>query len=72
VMDALSEAGVGISVHFKPVHMHSYYAERYAHQPSDFPVALDAYERAFSLPIFMDLTEEDVDRVVGVLRGIRA
>jgi dTDP-4-amino-4,6-dideoxygalactose transaminase len=70
VIQALADDGIGISVHFKPIHMHSYYAERYEHQPSDFPVALDAYERAFSLPIFMDMTDADIDRVIAVLRAI--
>jgi dTDP-4-amino-4,6-dideoxygalactose transaminase len=70
VIQALAEAGIGISVHFKPLHLHSYYAQRYNLKPSDFPVALDQYERAFSLPIFMDMSEHDVDRVISVLRGI--
>ncbi|MDE0882986.1 MAG: DegT/DnrJ/EryC1/StrS aminotransferase family protein [Myxococcota bacterium] len=70
VIHALAEAGIGISVHFKPLHLHSYYAQRYNLKPSDFPVALDQFERAFSLPIFMDMSHADVDRVIAVLRGI--
>ena len=70
VIEALAEAGIGISVHFKPLHLHTYYAERYGLQPEDFPVALDQYERAFSLPLFMDMTDADIDRVVSALRGI--
>ena len=57
-------------MHFKPLHLHTYYAERYQHRPEDFPVALDHYERAFSLPIFMDMTDADIDRVINVLRSV--
>jgi dTDP-4-amino-4,6-dideoxygalactose transaminase len=70
VIQALAEDGIGISVHFKPLHLHTYYAERYQLAPDDFPVALDHFNRAFSLPIFMDMTDEDIDRVVQVLRGV--
>ena len=70
VIQALADDGIGISVHFKPLHLHTYYAERYQHRPEDFPVALDHYERAFSLPIFMDMTDADIDRVINVLRSV--
>ena len=70
VIQALADDGIGISVHFKPLHLHTYYAERYQHQPEDFPVALDHYERAFSLLIFMDMTDADIDRVINVLRSV--
>ena len=70
VIQALADDGIGISVHFKPLHLHSYYAKRYALKPDDFPVALDHFNRAFSLPIFMDMNDEDVDRVIEVLRQI--
>lgn len=70
VIGALADDGIGISVHFKPLHLHTYYAERYGLSPGDFPVALDHYERGFSLPIFMDMSEGDVERVISVLRTI--
>jgi dTDP-4-amino-4,6-dideoxygalactose transaminase len=70
VIDALTANRVGTSVHFKPLHLHSYYADRYNMTPTDFPVALDHFERAFSLPIFMDMTNDDVERVVATLRSI--
>ena len=70
VIQALAEDGIGISVHFKPLHLHTYYAQRYALQPDHFPVSLDHFERAFSLPIFMDMSPEDIDRVIDVLQQV--
>ena len=70
VIQALAEDGIGISVHFKPLHLHSYYADRYNLEPDAFPVALAHYDRAFSLPIFMDMRPDDVNRVIDVLRRI--
>lgn len=63
---------IGVSVHFIPVHMHRYYREKYAYQPSDFPVALAAYERLVSLPIHPGMSDEDVHRVCAAVADIVA
>ncbi|MBM65395.1 MAG: UDP-4-amino-4,6-dideoxy-N-acetyl-beta-L-altrosamine transaminase [Myxococcales bacterium] len=71
VISTLNEAKIGTSVHYKPLHLHSYYATTYGLEPTDFPVSLDQYERSFSLPLFMGMTTEQQDRVIEVLRGLR-
>lgn len=48
----LAERGVGTSVHYKPLHMMSYYRERYALAENDFPRASKRYRRSISLPIY--------------------
>lgn len=65
-----AERGVGCSVHFIPLHMHSYYRDTYRLRDEDFPVASSQYQRAFSLPIWSAMTSEQVDRVIEVVRGI--
>ncbi|MFW5689151.1 MAG: DegT/DnrJ/EryC1/StrS family aminotransferase [Spirochaetota bacterium] len=59
----LAERGIGTSVHYIPLHLMPYYRDRYGLKPQDFPVSLDAYERALSLPIYPGLDEEAVARV---------
>ncbi len=64
VVDRLAALGIGTSVHFIPLHLHPYYRRTYGYAPTDLPVATREYEREISLPIYPDLTDDDVDRVV--------
>jgi dTDP-4-amino-4,6-dideoxygalactose transaminase len=63
-IDRLADHGVGTSVHFRPVHMHRYYAETYGYQPSDLPNAARLFEQIVSIPIYPTLSEGDLARVV--------
>lgn len=70
VIAQLAEAGIGTSVHFIPLHEHSYYQETFRYQPSDLPNASKQWERIISLPLFPDMENADVDRVADALRTI--
>jgi perosamine synthetase len=63
-IEELKERGIATSVHFIPLHLHPYYRQTYGYQPSDFPVALDAYSRSISLPIYSKMTDDQVARVI--------
>lgn len=67
VIESLRAAGVGTSVHFIPLHLHPYYRRTYGYAPGDLPVATREYEREISLPIYPDLPDDDVERVVAAL-----
>ena len=69
-IDRLAEAGVGTSVHFIPLHLHPYYRRTYGYAPEDLPVANLQFEREISLPIYPDLSDDEVDYVVERLAGI--
>ncbi len=69
-IDRLAALGIGTSVHYIPLHVMPYYHQRYGLSPSDFPVALDSYERTISLPIYPALTDAQVGRVVEAVRQI--
>ena len=69
-IDRLAEAGVGTSVHFIPLHLHPYYRRTYGYAPEDLPVANRQFEREISLPIYPDLSDDEVDYVVDRLAGI--
>lgn len=64
VIEELAHSGVGASVHFIPLHRHPFYIQRYGYRREEFPNAESAYSRCLSLPIYPDLSEEEVDRVV--------
>ena len=69
-IDRLAEAGVGTSVHFIPLHLHPYYRRTYGYAPADLPVANLQFEREISLPIYPDLSDDEVDYVVDRLATI--
>ncbi|OPZ60322.1 MAG: UDP-4-amino-4-deoxy-L-arabinose--oxoglutarate aminotransferase [Synergistetes bacterium ADurb.Bin520] len=60
----LGRKGIGVSVHFIPLHLHPYWRDRYGLRPGDFPEALKKYSRVISLPIYPSLTEDQVGRVI--------
>ncbi|MEW6428679.1 MAG: UDP-4-amino-4,6-dideoxy-N-acetyl-beta-L-altrosamine transaminase [Thermodesulfobacteriota bacterium] len=64
---AMRGRGIGVNVHYLPVHLHPYYRNRFHTGPGLCPVAEAAYERILSLPLHQGMTEDDVDRVVAVL-----
>ena len=64
----MQEQGVACSVHFIPLHLLSYWRDRYHLRPEDYPVATDAFARVVSLPLSSALTDDQVDRVVAAVR----
>lgn len=65
----LTAEEIGCSVHFIPLHLHSYYRDVYGYHPHDYPIATREFERAVSLPIFSAMAAEQVDRVVEAVMG---
>jgi perosamine synthetase len=62
VYDAMRAEGIGVQVHYVPIHHHA----RFAGAPA-LPHADAAYEGLLSLPLFPALTESEQDRVIEVL-----
>ena len=69
-IERLFELGIGVSVHYIPLHLHPYWRERYALDPAQFPHSQAAYERMLSLPLYSKMSEADVERVVAAVRGL--
>jgi dTDP-4-amino-4,6-dideoxygalactose transaminase len=69
-IERMAEKRIGTSVHFIPLHLHPYWRDRYGFRPEDFPVALDCYRRAVSLPIYSKMTDDDVERVIKAIHEI--
>jgi len=65
---ALREDGIGTSVHFKPLHLFPWYQRRLRVKPGSCPVAEAAFAESLSLPIWPDMTDADVDRVIARVR----
>jgi dTDP-4-amino-4,6-dideoxygalactose transaminase len=73
LLDALTERNIGVGVHYRGVHLHSYYRERYGIDPGDLPVATEMSERTLSLPLSPKISDEDqLDVVAAVVDSVRA
>jgi len=68
MIEQLKTEGVGCSVHFIPVHKHPYYKEHFGYNDSDYPVANRLFEQSLSLPIYPDMTPEEVDFVIQAVK----
>jgi dTDP-4-amino-4,6-dideoxygalactose transaminase len=69
-IELMAERGIGCSVHFIPLHLHPYWRDRYNLKPDDFPNALEAYERAVSLPLYTKMDDADQQRVISAVGQI--
>jgi dTDP-4-amino-4,6-dideoxygalactose transaminase len=69
-IDALKAAGVGCSVHWRPLHLHPYYEQTFGWRPQDLPTATAVWERLVSLPIFPGMREEEIAHVTGTVREL--
>jgi perosamine synthetase len=71
-IEELKQAGVGCSVHWRPLHLHPYYQETFGWHPEDFPVATALWERLVSLPIFPGMRDNEVEHVIRMVRSLCA
>lgn len=69
VFAELRKRGIGVQIHYIPVHTQPYYSDL-GFASGDMPASEDYYERAISLPMFPTLNDEDQDTVVGTLEDI--
>ena len=67
LLDGLTAHNIGAGVHYRGVHLHPYYRDKYRLSPGDFPVASSISERTLSLPLGPNVTEADQDDVVEAL-----
>lgn len=66
VFESLREQGIGVNLHYIPVHTQPYY-QRMGFQAGDFPEAERYYREAISLPMFQTMTEQQQDEVIAAL-----
>jgi dTDP-4-amino-4,6-dideoxygalactose transaminase len=67
LLNALTERKIGTGVHYRAVHLHPYYRDKYRLREDDLPVASDISERTLSLPLSPKVSEADQDDVVDAL-----
>jgi len=68
VFDGLRARGIGVNVHYIPIHTQPYY-RALGFAPGDFPASESYYARAMSLPMHAGLTDDEIGRVISALRA---
>jgi perosamine synthetase len=70
VFEALQAEGVGVNVHYIPVHLQPYYRNNFGTELGFCPKTEAAYERILTLPVFPRMTESDVDDVIEAVQKV--
>ena len=70
LIEALSQRGIGTSVHYVPLHRQPYWRDRYGLTPQMFPHAEAAYQTMVSLPLYTAMSDADQDRIIDALNEI--
>jgi len=69
-LDAMTERGIGVGVHYMSIPEHPYYQESFGWKPEDFPNAMRVGRQTVSLPLSPGLTDEDIARVIEATREV--
>ena len=67
LFDYLRDKGIGVNVHYIPVHTQPYY-EQLGYKMGDYPLAEDYYLRAISIPMYSTLSDEEQNYVIKSIR----
>ena len=71
-IERMFENGIGVSVHYIPLHLQPYWRDTYALKPEHFPVSQSVFERTVSLPIYTRMQKADVQRVIDTVSRVLA
>jgi perosamine synthetase len=70
IFSALRAEGIGVNVHYIPVHLHPFYRSHFGTGPGLCPVAEAAYKQILSLPIFPKMSDQDCQDVIAALNKV--
>jgi UDP-4-amino-4,6-dideoxy-N-acetyl-beta-L-altrosamine transaminase len=70
IFKKLEKKNICLQVHYKPVHLHTYYKKKYKFNHNDYPVAEDFYKREISMPIYYNLSEKNINYISNVFLEI--
>lgn len=68
LLSLMTQSKIGVGVHYRAVHLHPYYRDRYSIDPSSLPIATDISNRTVSLPLGTNVSCLDQDDVVSALQ----
>jgi perosamine synthetase len=70
IFKALRAEGIGVNVHYVPVHLHPYYRHKLGTERGMCPVSEKAYDEIISIPIFPKMNDDDVNDVISAVQKV--
>lgn len=72
IYGALQAEGIGVNLHYIPIHLLSYHGKKLNLKRGDFPLVEEAYDEMLTLPLFSSMSDQDADDVVEAVRKVHA
>jgi FlaA1/EpsC-like NDP-sugar epimerase/RimJ/RimL family protein N-acetyltransferase len=69
-IEEMKDKGIGLSVHFIPLHLQPFYKNQFGYIGGEFPNAEDTYKKIVSLPIYPSLTKYEINYITNSIRKI--
>ena len=64
IINKINKLGIATSVHYIPIHMHSYYIKKYNFHSNDFPISKDLSETVISIPLYPGLNMKSENYII--------
>ena len=71
-IDKLNKKGIGLAVHYKPIHKLTFYKKMYKLENDDYPRANELFDSIVSLPIYPLLNDKEVDYIIDCIKELFA
>lgn len=65
----LKNNNIGVQVHYIPVHIQPYYKKKFGYYKGNFPISEGFYEKVISLPVYYGLKDEEIEKVINIVKG---
>ena len=66
----MKEKGITLQVHYIPIHLQPYYSLNYNYKLGDFPISESFYEQEFSIPMYNDLNNDQINYIIESIHSI--
>jgi UDP-4-amino-4-deoxy-L-arabinose-oxoglutarate aminotransferase len=63
MLKELQARQIGVAVHYRPIHLLTYYREQFGYRPGIFPNAEGMGDRTLTIPLYPSLTDAEVEYV---------
>jgi len=70
IFETFKKEGLGVQVHYLPLHLQPFYRKKFGYKKGDFPIAEKYYERAITLPLFPKMKNEEVNKVIKTVKKV--
>ena len=72
IYGALQAEGIGVNLHYIPIHLLSYHGKKLGLRRGNFPMVEQAYDEMLTLPLFSSMSDQDAEDVIEAVRKVHA